>query len=214
DYDLKIASLEHPKTWRLVNTTSEIEEMVFTIQGILCAKDLPPLSQRPTVQASRYRFLKQGITITGLGSPTFERALNGARQLFGLFDCHFAEGKLEPWGMGTHEDYTALEFGNRYFTLKKDAPGMVEVPFGPGVDSHGILKDMAKKGGYIHGEENVVVYFQQHTDKDGTRIFRTAGPHIFWVGDLVEIQASFVVVPLRGDYCRMLGILRSMALID
>lgn len=40
------------------------------------------------------------------------------------------------------------------------------------------------------------------------------GPQVFRVGDIVEMQISFVVIPVKGEQYRMVSILRSIALID
>ena len=52
---LKIINTEQPPTWRLINVpadgdeanSGEMEEKVFTVQGIVCAVALPPLMERP-----------------------------------------------------------------------------------------------------------------------------------------------------------------------
>lgn len=40
------------------------------------------------------------------------------------------------------------------------------------------------------------------------------GPQSFRVGDIVAIQVSFVVIPLKGEKRKMLSILRTVTLID
>lgn len=37
---------------------------------------------------------------------------------------------------------------------------------------------------------------------------------MFRIGDIVEIQVSFVMVPLKGDRYKMITVLRSIALIN
>ena len=37
---------------------------------------------------------------------------------------------------------------------------------------------------------------------------------MFHVGDIVQAQASFVVIPIKGGQWKMLTILRSIALLD
>ena len=49
--------------------------------------------------------------------------------------------------------------------------------------------------------------------------FEECGPQRFRVGDIVEIQVSFIAVPLKKDRagqdrCKMVMVLRSMALLD
>jgi hypothetical protein len=50
DNRFEIKEVEKPKSWRLlVQSTAErdIEEAVFTIQGVLISKELPPLREKP-----------------------------------------------------------------------------------------------------------------------------------------------------------------------
>ena len=49
-------------------------------------------------------------------------------------------------------------------------------------------------------------------DKESS--FKKTGPHIFQEGDIVELQVSFIVVPLRDQKSRMCTILRSISLLD
>jgi hypothetical protein len=44
-----IQELENPSSWRLLkrNNGSEMEEAVFTVQGIIISKDLPPIYEKP-----------------------------------------------------------------------------------------------------------------------------------------------------------------------
>jgi hypothetical protein len=51
---MKLLCTEYPQTWRLVvapkdeNQVIDIEEMVFTVQGVVCGINLPPLLEMPT----------------------------------------------------------------------------------------------------------------------------------------------------------------------
>ena len=44
-----IQELENPRSWHLLkqNSSSEMEEAVFTVQGIMLSKDLPPIYNKP-----------------------------------------------------------------------------------------------------------------------------------------------------------------------
>ena len=44
--------------------------------------------------------------------------------------------------------------------------------------------------------------------------FKTEGPHIFRVGDIVEVQLLFIVVPLKGQNLKMRTVLHSIALLN
>ena len=46
------------------------------------------------------------------------------------------------------------------------------------------------------------------------RRFQPCEPQIFRVGDIVEVQLSFVVIPVKAGRRKMLTVLRSLALLD
>jgi hypothetical protein len=47
-----------------------------------------------------------------------------------------------------------------------------------------------------------------------THRFQAVGPHTFRIGDIVEMQVSFVAVPLKEQKYKMMVVLRSIALLD
>ena len=55
--------------------------------------------------------------------------------------------------------------------------------------------------------------YNRHTNNHRARV-ETVGPQIFRIGDIVEIQVSFIVVPLKHDKHKMIVVLRSIALLD
>jgi hypothetical protein len=156
--------------------------MIFTIRGVLCEKDLPLLAEKPTYVAiieteeaittlyrttpERYKFLRQGVTITGLGTPTFEKAVEVAQEVYEVLKREFPEGQLEGWTASNFRGHYALGISNRYFTPIKDAKDMAHIPFDSVVDPRGILESMAKAG-YIHSEENIVQYYTREIDEQG-----------------------------------------------
>lgn len=160
--------------------------MVFTLAGIVCAKDLPPLLEKPSwaitfltiaeekltpahrISSSRYKYLRQSLTITGLGSPTFGEAIKSAHKVFDIFQRQFAEDQVESWHSPTYSGHHSLNLSNRYLTPKRDAQDMVHLPFTDAVDPRGVLEDMAKSN-YIHGEDNEVSYFKCQIDQEGNR---------------------------------------------
>ncbi|KAF8221474.1 hypothetical protein L208DRAFT_1327778, partial [Tricholoma matsutake] len=160
-------------------------------------------------------YLQQGITLTGLGTPTFEWAVDAAQEIYRLFDQSFEDGMLESWMTSTTQSTTgcSLNASNRYVTSKKDAPQMVHIPFSPAIDPRGFLEQMLK-GSYIHGDDNTVEYYQVYKNQDGTRRFQAVGPHTFCIGDIIEIQVSFIVVPLKEQKYKMLVVLHSITLLN
>jgi hypothetical protein len=51
---LEVVAMEGPKTWRLIKriqnsgATTSLEEAIFTVRGIICAKDMPPIYEKPS----------------------------------------------------------------------------------------------------------------------------------------------------------------------
>ena len=110
------------------------------------------------------------MTLVGLGSPTFEKAVQNVAEIYGYFDRHTEIGELESFQL-TRNGEAILDVSNRLFTPRKDAPKMRAVPFADGVDRYGNLKEIVGEGEYLHGEDNVVEYFRRCADEQGTMRF-------------------------------------------
>jgi hypothetical protein len=121
---------------------------------------------------NRYKFLRQTVTLSGLGSPTFKNALMAANEIFGRFDRQFSEGILDSWDSSPVDDneFPCLNLSNRYLTPANEAHGLEAIPFHKGVDPRGILQNMAKGDGsttHVHTEDNQVQYFSMKRDAEG-----------------------------------------------
>jgi hypothetical protein len=121
----------------------------------------------------RFKYLRQGISLTGLGSATFTNALDAAYEIHQQFNRQFEEGVLERWSCSSVNNTSpCIDISNRYLTPAKEAGGTEETPFHKGVDSKGILQNMANGDGsisYVHTEDNQVRYFNMQRDTDGNR---------------------------------------------
>ncbi|KAF8809758.1 hypothetical protein BYT27DRAFT_7093807 [Phlegmacium glaucopus] len=216
----EVKEIEKPKTWHLLTLSTiekDVEEAVFTVQGVIISKDLPPLREKPKITANRYRFLRQGVKLSGLGSPTFHNALMAANEIYGYFERQFSEGILELWGCSDDDKFPCIDISNRYLTPANEAHGLEDIPFDKGVDPQGILRSMAKGDGtttHIHTEDNQVRYFNTRKDTEGNIKFTACEPQMYRVGDIVQAQFSFVVIPIKGNRRKMLSVLRSLALLD
>ncbi|GLB38110.1 hypothetical protein LshimejAT787_0411610 [Lyophyllum shimeji] len=214
---IKVQQFEGPKTWRLVCDSGDEtkEEIVLSLQGSIVEKDLPPMLEKPRVNITKYKYLRQSIRISGLGTSTFGDALRSTGEIFGLFDREFRDGDLDSWTATSNQNAEddIFDASNRYFTPRRDASLEESIPFDKLADPNNILKKMAGDQ-YVHTEDNEVLYFRRRTTQDGKRSHEKVGPQTFRVGDIVEIQVSFVVVPTKGDRYKMMSVLRSIALID
>lgn len=110
--------------------------------------------------------MRQGVSITGLGSPTFSKALDCAFQIFGLFSRHVPENKLQEWKIETYNDHPSLDLSNRLFTPRKDDPMSPSISLGADIDPNGRLMSLAGND-LFHGEENQIRYMAKTTGKEG-----------------------------------------------
>lgn len=55
--------------------------------------------------------------------------------------------------------------------------------------------------------------FQTHSCPQMVR-FQPCEPQMFCLGDIVQAQLSFVVVPIKGGHHKMLAVLQSLAMLD
>ncbi|KAF8231810.1 hypothetical protein L208DRAFT_1467313, partial [Tricholoma matsutake] len=114
---------------------------------------------------------------------------------------------LGPWVL-TESHGPSLEVSNCYFTPAKLGLRLESIPFQENIDPSGLLTKMLASLGAqcTHTEDNEVE-------------FEVCHPQSFRQGDIVELQLSFVVVPLKedstkGKQYKMLVVLQSMALLD
>jgi len=131
----------------------------------------------------------------------FEKAIDMIGEIYGIFERHTGVGALEPVEL-TRNEKTILEVSNQLLTFRKDAPSMRTVPFANGIDPHSLLMMIVSEGDYVHGEDNAVCYFISHMEEQGVRRlvmnysygtsltlirFEPTEPHIFHIGDIVEV---------------------------
>ncbi|KAF8236108.1 hypothetical protein L208DRAFT_1253333 [Tricholoma matsutake] len=208
----------NPTSWWILRQdalhSSVMEEAVFTIQGVLVSKDLPPILEKPRMAANRFRYLRQGITLTGFGTPTFSNALDAAQLLYDCFNCQFPEGTLDEWSSSQANvaNMECIDISNQYLTLQKDAQGQKNMPFLKGVDPWDILGDGSCT--YVHTEDNQVHFFTAYRDGNRDRKFQPCEPQIFRLGDIIQAQLSFVVISIKGGKHKMLMILHLLVLLE
>jgi hypothetical protein len=60
--------MENPSSWRLLKMNSgyEMEEAVFTVQGIIISKDLPPIYEKPRY-AQEICIVRESVTASNAG---------------------------------------------------------------------------------------------------------------------------------------------------
>ncbi|KAF8229908.1 hypothetical protein L208DRAFT_1478655, partial [Tricholoma matsutake] len=147
----------------------------------------------------------QSVTVSGLNTPFFDNVEVAVSKIYGVFDHAFTQGMLGPWVL-TESHSLSLEVSNHYFTPAKPGLHLESIPFQENVDPSGLLTKMLASSGArcTHTEDNEVE-------------FEVCRPQSFRQGDIVELQLSFVVIPLKEDptkwkQYKMLVVLWSMAL--
>ncbi|KAH7906420.1 hypothetical protein BJ138DRAFT_1221961 [Hygrophoropsis aurantiaca] len=186
--------------------TSEYEEAVLYMQGIIVDVDLPPVKFRPRPQQVRH--IRQSVTLCGLGQKAFGEAMSNLYGLHTLLSRRVPPGSLERWQPAEHQGFLAAELQNRYFTLRKFSGGMAKYPFDSFSDPRGYLEDCTTHELY-HTEENHVDYFTVAAAGSDA-----ADPASFRVGDIVEASFSVIMAPIGPEKYKMLLVLRSVAHVD
>ncbi|KAF9455429.1 hypothetical protein BDZ94DRAFT_1367666 [Collybia nuda] len=204
--------------WKLASPkegSEELEELVLRVQGILCKKDLPPLHKPGYIATNRLKYVSQSIALTGLGSSLFQACFDAVYDIHQCISQHFPENSLEDLPQTSHEDYPEITASNRYFTPQHLALSEDLIPFKKCVDPQKILQYAAIGSAFVHTVENEVEYFELKVEDGGSKQYETMNPALFRIGDIVEAQISFLVVPIKNNYhFRVMPILRAITLLD
>ncbi|KAK0433745.1 uncharacterized protein EV420DRAFT_1283049, partial [Desarmillaria tabescens] len=162
------------------------------------------------------RFLSQSVQLVGLGSESFDDAMDAIRSMQVMGEREFRDGELEHWKPMSMKGLDAIELSNRYFRPRNTTNNEEGVPFPNDVDPVGILAKMAQRK-WIHTEDNEVRYYRGVMDERGKKRqarYVSAKPQIFRVGDIVEAQCSVMFLRTNEGMARMKMILRALALIN
>jgi hypothetical protein len=174
----------------------------------------------------------QYIEICGLEADTFRDAMTKTEEINQRFAEHFSTTNVVDLVRPQTSFGLAFSSSNRFFTLKTDAPTEQDNTFSDGVDPVGVLEKM-KTRDLIHAPENIVKYFKCFPNTDDayeldllcrTRLiscmcsskvrYEETIPGAFKVGDLVEIQVSFVGVFTAQNEVKVTSRLQAVTLLD
>ncbi|KAF9007775.1 hypothetical protein BDZ89DRAFT_1144394 [Hymenopellis radicata] len=194
-------SFDGKKTFRLT-TEGTNEEAMFYMDGIIVDARLPPFDLHAYKKPGRPHFTQQSIKLTGLGGETFDVGIKSIKEMWIKFKRVIPEGVLREWTTSEKQEYPCIDFSNRLFEKKSD--NTVEVAFENGVDDDGELKDWGAKKGFVHTDDNKVLYLKPKGEADEERV-TSVSPTEFKAGDIVELVFSPIVVPFG---------LRSILLLD
>ncbi|KAI0727875.1 hypothetical protein BC629DRAFT_1259349, partial [Irpex lacteus] len=187
------------------------EEIVVTVQGFVLRCGLPPVTRAEQLPKNPMT-AKQSVTLTGLGSKEFEAAARAILAIHTMFSSTLPEDALVPWKPHKDMDYVCLEFYNRYFKSRDDV-GSAVLDIGPDIDPLGVLRSRCPLG--EHTEDNAVLYFERKTNDTGydSKTYTPCNPVAVRVGQLVEVQASFCVIPIAKGRYMMLCKLRAVCVL-
>ena len=192
----QVEEIKKPTIYRLTisgENTSEREEAVFIVHGILIDKDLPPvivtklvffpvyfltiftifyifISQTRNDQGRIQKFAaiaRQYIALTGLNLDLFDDALEGLARVHRFFEDSLPPNSIESFQLPTIEGSSVLASHTRYFTPRRNSLSLILENFGPGVDPNGVLEYL-KGSNFVHTEDNVVQYLGEKESKNGT----------------------------------------------
>ncbi|KAF8222859.1 hypothetical protein L208DRAFT_1320145 [Tricholoma matsutake] len=190
------------------------EELVLPLQEILCRKDLPPIRKTRKIEFRQLRYLQQLVMLTSLGSSSMRDSITAIQAIHHTFLRAVPDDSMEEWAPTMFEDYEAVDMGNRYFTNRKHISSSEVVRFKAGVDPDGMLEAVSEGTDVAHTWENEVEYFELCKHTGGQKRYNVIDPIKFRIGDIVEAQVSFVVVPLKGKKYKMIIVLRALTLLD
>ncbi|KAF8873860.1 hypothetical protein CPB84DRAFT_1753149 [Gymnopilus junonius] len=180
-----------PAVWRILECTVETDsgsaacEAILTIQGVIAKKDLLPFEEKISPNSSHIQYLRQSLMLIGLQQPTFLRAIDNILEIHALLSRSVGHSNVEHCGMiGSFEGQPSIEMSNRYFTPKRQAGLVRDIQFTEDVDLKGYLEG-AK--GQVWGKK---------------------------IGDIVEVQVSFILIPLKEKKFKSAMILQSLSIMD
>lgn len=114
------------------------------------------------------KFIKQSITITGLGASYFQSLLDAIHKIHYDFSCKLPENTLESWQPALYKDHLAISMSNPHYTPRDLMAIDSMIPFKACVDPEGILQ-RAMGAEFGHTPENEVEYFELHIGEDGSK---------------------------------------------
>ncbi|PBK82730.1 hypothetical protein ARMGADRAFT_1038399 [Armillaria gallica] len=95
----------------------ESEEVVFTMNRIICHADLPPIFKVPKMTKDKPTILLQKVMIIGLRAMFFQEAMNELQEVNLIAEGEFHQGELETWAPTMFRGTLVMECTNQH--LKK-----------------------------------------------------------------------------------------------
>ncbi|KAF9488593.1 hypothetical protein BDN71DRAFT_1403059, partial [Pleurotus eryngii] len=163
----------------------------------------------------------QSILLTGLGLQSFEQTIKNCQRVYSMFSQYTLNAKLVPspeflgkkriHSEGGADKYSTITVSNRFFTPVKQFAGFTIVNVNTEIDPWETLSKVDKMK-WLHTEDNTIDYYILSVGEGGSNCLPTT-PIVFQVGDLVEVQASLMCIPIKGSFTVKL-ILQSIVLLN
>ncbi|KAJ7108106.1 hypothetical protein C8R44DRAFT_636894, partial [Mycena epipterygia] len=204
------------KSWRICAGTDEdgiSEEVVFRLQGVLTKNNLVPKNVQACPQHKAIH-LTQHAEICGMETEAFNQSINSIGAIKDLFEEHLPGAVV--WSLETEEGHAGTLFSasNRVFTYRADDPTEQDTGFQSGVDPMHILNRLKGKD-LIHAPENIVQYFKRaEVLSDDKPAYVTTVPGRFKIGDIVEMQLSFVALTSLHKKVKVTARLQALTLLS
>ncbi|KAJ7143094.1 hypothetical protein C8R43DRAFT_954236 [Mycena crocata] len=207
---------EGRQNWRLCirNNGDEVEdEVVMRVQGILTVNHLVPKNVQ-ACPVHKAIFLTQQAELCGMGTRTFEDAMDNVASIVDRFAQHMGGADVPNGGDREKHGQRLFSASNRIFTAQSDTPTEQDNEFEEGVDPFGLLAKF-KNGKLIHAPDNIVKYLRRvQSDDDKPASYEAYYPGGFVVGDVVEMQMSFVALVKGKEQAKVTTRLQALTLLD
>ncbi|KAJ7027191.1 hypothetical protein C8F04DRAFT_1267335 [Mycena alexandri] len=203
------------KNWRLciVEEDDELnDELVIRVQGILTKNNLVPRNVQ-SCAPNKAQYLSQHIEICGAATSTFTESMANLQAVADRFEHQLAGIEIAPMQEVARAPDDIFVASNRIFTLKSDVPAEQDNFFQDGVDSAGLLHKL-KRRDYIHAPENIVKYYRKKNSTNAGMAYVQFYPGGFQIGDIVELQVSFVAVATGRGKAKITTRLHAVTLLD
>ncbi|KAF9540521.1 hypothetical protein CPC08DRAFT_650867, partial [Agrocybe pediades] len=198
------------------NDDQSLEPAIVRYHGVICSKMLPPMS-RPPSRAAMVRqrpYIRQGITVTGLGTEYFSKCVQGMEQVYLAFVNTMSEGSMDEWNPSSYKDYLAIESHSRYFSKVPSTTVTAAVAFTSLEDPSGVLQSM-EGDGFMHTADNVVEYRSRIVNQQtSTAQYKHISPQNFRVGDIVEVSIAFSAYPCANNKVKFVPKLEGILLLN
>ena len=118
---------------------------------------------------SSVRSPKQLITLSGLNLPLFTENLNGLHALRNILTAHLGEDTVSKLSLHSLAGFPTIQISNRYFSSQEEAQEYDVQVLSEDIDPCDELDKIGRQHGLVHTQDNVVEYWEQRLQGDGTK---------------------------------------------